>query len=601
MDEINEKAIKEIIDYYKRLNKVKEDKPAYEEAPEPVPEETPKRENALSLVDIIEETQRKNEESDNTLYDSDVVVENDGVFEEEINIADEVEELYKPDVTGEAEELPEPDIAGEAEELPEPDIAGEAEKLPEPDIADEAEKLSEPDIADEVDELPEPDIADEAEELPEPDIADEAEESEELPFISPAYQLPELEDDDEYDDTDDEGWNKKHLIIASIITVLLMVFVSVFIMTDSGFIGRYKQNFLKNINAVLEMVGIDISYDDTDGKEGNVMKTGQKNASVKDSVIIPMETAGKSVYTNYRNGIVCAYTNYMTFINKVGDKTWENTTTIVNPILKTAGNYILVAEKGGKKICLYNDSKLVYETDISDDILTCNLSSYGDVVAVTNKAAYKGAIVVLNREGNQIFAWSSGSDNIISADVSAESRRVAVALLNTDEKVKSEIQLFDMNETQNIAHIIFEDTILFDINYVGDELKAFGDNCIAGVTSKGDVVYDKRFDDAEFVHYGMDESGNKILLFDNSNIPLINIYNASADLKYQLSSDEIPDFVDIFNKYIVFNNGRNIIYGKLGKKQLEKYTATMDIKELMMIDKDTFCVVYSNNIEVVRM
>jgi hypothetical protein len=72
-------------------------------------------------------------------------------------------------------------------------------------------------------------------------------------------------------------------------------------------------------------------------------------------------------------------------------------------------------------------------------------------------------------------------------------------------------------------------------------------------------------------------------------------------LKYQLTSDEIPDFVDIYGNYIVYNSGRDIIYGKPGSKQLAKFTASMDIKELLMLGKNIVVAVYSNSIEIVRM
>lgn len=518
MDEINEKAIKEIIDYYDSLNEVHETE-----------EETAtQEEEAPALVDIIQEVHSRKEEK---------------------------ETEPKTEVEAEAEVKSEETVdAFAVEEEEEPETKEEAKK------EEESEKEEEPQMA-----------------------------------MASVTSLSEKTEED----ADSVKINKKnkHRIIT--VTLILMILVTLLVTVDTGFIGAYKRNVSKNVTVILNFFGIDIKKSNKSISSSS--NSAQKfKSSVKDTVTVPMEMAGRSVFIGFRGNIVSARTNYMSLIGSDGSVIWENTTTIVNPILKTAGNYLLLAEKGGKKLCLYNDSKLIYEADTEDNILNCSISSNGDVVVVTDKPSYKGAVVVFNREGKQIFAWSSGSDNVISADISPTSRRVAAALLNTDDKVKSTVLLFDINEKESYAQVVFEDTIIFNTEFNGDTLNVFGDNCIAGIRAQGDLVYDKRFDDVEFVHYGTDEEGNKILLFDNTNIPLINIYNRNAELKHQFSPEELPDFVDISNKYIVYNSGRNIIYGRAGRNRYEKYMASMDIKELMLISDDTFVIVYSNNIEIVK-
>lgn len=534
MDEINEKAIKEIIDYYDSLNEVHEteEKTATQE------------EEAPALVDIIQEAHSRKEKKEAAAAETEAEVETETNSE-----AETAEEVNAFDTEEAEDDFEEAENEAKTEEAPE----------------ESSEK------------------------------SDNEADKEELSVTETAITISPDEEDEEKEKKRNKK-SKRRIITG---TLILMVIVVLLVTVDTGFIGAYKRNVSKNVTIILNFFGIDVHKSDT-RVNSNSKNTQKYKTSVKNTVTVPMEMAGQSEFIGFKGNIVSAHTNYMSLIGSDGSTIWENTTTIVNPILKTAGNYLLLAEKGGRKICLYNDSKLIYEIDTEDNILNCSVSSNGDVIAVTDKASYKGAAVVFNREGKQIFAWSSGSDNIISADISPTSRRVAVSLLNTDDKVRSTVQLFNINEEKSYAQVIFEDTIIFDTKFNGDTLSVFGDNCIAGIYAQGELIYDKRFDDVEFVHYGTDEEGNKILLFDNTNIPLINIYNRNAALKYQLSPEELPDFVDIWGKYIVYNSGRNIIYGRAGKSRLEKYTASMDIKELMLIDDNTLVIVYSNNIEIVK-
>lgn len=538
MDEINEKAIKEIIDYYDSLNEVHKTE-----------EETAtQEEEAPALVDIIQEAHSRKEKKEAAAAEAEAEVEAE--IETETNSEAETAEEVNAFDTEEAED--------DFEET-------ESEAQTEEAVEESSEK------------------------------SDNEADKEELSLTETTVTISSDEEDGEKEKKKNKK-SKRRIITG---TLILMVIVVLLVTVDTGFIGAYKRNVSKNVTIILNFFGIDIHRSDTSVSD-NAKNTQKYKTSVKNTVTVPMEAAGQSEFIGFKGNIVSAHTNYMSLIGSDGSTIWENTTTIVNPMLKTAGNYLLLAEKGGRKICLYNDSKLVYEIDTEDNILNCSVSSNGDVVAVTDKASYKGAAVVFNREGKQIFAWSSGSDNIISADISPTSRRVAVSLLNTDDKVRSAVQLFNINEEESYAQVIFEDTIIFDTEFNGDTLSVFGDNCIAGIYAQGELIYDKRFDDVEFVHYGTDEEGNKILLFDNTNIPLINVYNQNASLKHQLSPEELPDFVDIWGKYIVYNSGRNIIYGKAGKSRLEKYTASMDIKNLMLIDDNTLVIVYSNNIEIVK-
>ncbi len=556
-DEINQKAIDEIIKYYDADG---------EENPEENPDDLP------------------DNSDDKTPDDTPELVE---IIEEKRNIEPEEEDTKI---------IPFPIKAKEEPQAAEENI--------QTDNAETEKTAKAEEIAETTDEKDEENNEDKPEaETDEPDSGEEPSDGDDTGSLESLAALDELGDimlSRKRQQKEDFSFSKKQIIIIASVTVALMALVFMFVTIDTGFIGSYKHNFAKNAATILSNLGIDVSSDDTQ-TSGNVKGVSQYDAPLDKSVTIPVEQAGESVFAEYNGGLVFAHANYMRLIDANGGTVWETDTLIVDPIIKAAGHYILLAENGGTKLCLYYDSKMIYSSDTEDSIITCDLSSNGDVLAVTNKASFKGAIVVFNKEGNQIFAWSSGSEKIMSAHISASSRRIAVSLLNTDSRAKSTVQFFDINETESFAQIIFEDTVLFDLQFVGDTVHAFGDNCIAGLNSSGGVLYDKRFENAEFTHYAMDDKGNKILIFDAANIPLINIYGAGETLRQQISAEELPDFADIYGNYIVFNSGRDILYGKAGGKQMAKFTASMDIRNLFLLDKSTAAIVYSNSIELVKM
>lgn len=406
-----------------------------------------------------------------------------------------------------------------------------------------------------------------------------------------SYYVEDYIDDEEL--VFEENKSSKKGIVLGIIIGLIVVIV--FVVTDSGIIGNYKSNFSSNVSNVFK----NFKSDENQLPDQTESPKEQYNTEIVSNTIVSFDEANDTEFVTYRNGILCAKMNYLSFIDETGAVVWEIKTAVVEPILKAEGNYILLAEKGRNKICLYSDSNLIYDVDDPDSILTADLSSNGDVVVVTNKSLYKGGISVYNKTGNLIFSWASGSDTVISADISAASRRVAVALLNTDSTAKTVVQLFDVNETESYSKVNIENTVVYDIKFIGDTINAFGDNRITGISIGGKIIYDNVFSDEQLTHSVMDKKGNKLLSFDDGNIPMINRYNKNGSLKDSITLLGVADFIDISEKDVIYNIGRDVYFGRIGTKVTSKYTSTMDIKKLLIISDNTFVIVYSNSLEFV--
>lgn len=272
--------------------------------------------------------------------------------------------------------------------------------------------------------------------------------------------------DFEYDDIDD---NELALVVPMLKTILkwlipfLAVIIAViFIMTSpNSAIEGYRHNFTNNITNIMHSIGISSEQDTPKNAPENsdaaqykeVTKTENKpepaaqyRTGVEKEIMINFEDASASQFIYYENGVICAKTNYLCYIDKQGNIVWEKNTPITSPILKAEGEYFLVAQKGGTKFSMYCGENAVYDSNTEHNILTGNVSSNGDVVLVTEKPGYKGAVTVYNKRGDTAFAWSSGSASIISADISPKSRHVAVSLLNTDKGAKSSVYLFDIKK-----------------------------------------------------------------------------------------------------------------------------------------------------------
>lgn len=417
-----------------------------------------------------------------------------------------------------------------------------------------------------------------------------SEDDEEASFaeLSEIFDNPDFE---EYNE-DDGGI---HLTKKGVLTgiVIGVVFVLAFVAVDKNIIGNYKNNFSNNISKVFKTNKVVKNQI----PEPTAEPIEKYKTDIAGSKIISLEGANEAEFVPYRGGIVCAKMNYMSFIDETGTVAWETDTAIVNPILKSDGGYILLAENGRNKICLYSDNELLYDIDDANTITAAELSSNGDVIVVTSNPPYRGGVSVYNKEGRQIYSWSSGADAVICADISY-SRRIAVTLLNSTDTLKSTVLLFNVNDTESYAKAEIEDTVVYELDFTGGMLNVFGDNRLMGISESGKIIFDTGFENGQLVHSAVDNKGNKLLSFDDGNAPLVNYYNKKGVIKDTVMLGGTAECIDVNGKYMLYGTDRDIYFGKQGSPPT-KYTAAMDIKKLVIATDKTFAIVYSNSIEYV--
>lgn len=405
-------------------------------------------------------------------------------------------------------------------------------------------------------------------------------------------------------------------IILPAVLVLALIIYMVF--SPDPIASLYRSNFQKNIEWLFPVVyqnktPIDYTSDELTQADRITPQEDEfkeiekqsyeasKNDEAKLSVTIPFENAANSQFAVFSSGVLCADSKRLYYINTRGETVLDMETGIVDPILKTNGSYALLAQEGGSNIELYENNELVYSTNINENIVSCNLSSKGDVVLVTDRKNYKGGILVYNKSGEQVFSWASGQGYIMSADISSTTRNIAAALISTENEVSSSVLVFDINSGEYGNKLNFEDTLLFDVNFTGDIITAFGDNSMITITQSEEILSDRRFDNVELSHFAYDMKGNKAVIFDNNNLPAMQTYNQRGSLKNEILLTHLAEYLSVNGKYVVYNDGRDVILKNEASDSQKVYRATMDVLGLRLITKNTFAIIHSNSIEIVKM
>ncbi len=428
--------------------------------------------------------------------------------------------------------------------------------------------------------------------------------------------------------------NKKSGVGKIVLLILLLGAVCIYAIfasgTRIGFIENYSYNFKINVLAISKKLNIELSdpiieyltdlpspetteifeTPDPDPIE-TLIETPKDIADVdfddlapEDSNVkstpVALESAHTYKYSDYRDYMLSVNETSVTAYSKKGKPLWAIGIHMSDPILEVSDDYYMIAERGGRKIALFDGKKRVYEAEADGKIKTASLSENGDVIVVSDKETYKGAVIVINKKGDRVFSWNSGSYNIMDADIASGSRRVAVSLLNADNDASSVVEIFDISDGKKVGETAFSNSIIFDVNFLGDELNLFADNKIIGLSQKAKLLWELDYTERELLHYRAENSGYKFTITDNKNSAELEVLTSKGKQKAVISCDTMPTCIDIRSGRIAYNSDRDLIFSNLYGKRKKSHTCSRDIKDIYIINNSTVMVVYSSGLEFIE-
>ena len=438
-----------------------------------------------------------------------------------------------------------------------------------------------------------------------------------------------VEEQDELKDVKKRSgvWYAAKPLWVTLIICAVIVSMFQFYITDTGIIGTYKRNFNNNMRHIFNMFGVEWNSEDSigtvtkaepgprllaDGDNGIIMSSGYtEKDNVKESApseykiigenksVIPFADADNSDFAAFKDGVVCASGDKICYINKKGEKEWSHDISVANPIVSARGNYIAIGSNGGTKLSLYKKNKLIYSVDVPNKVRSLVVSEKGDTVLITEKTAYKGSVALVNKKGELVFSWSSGTNYITAASI-LNNRKIAVSLASTDKRVTSYVMMFDIKSTEPASGVELQDSLIYGLETDGKNVMANGDNCVAMITSDSDVKYDNRFDDVSLTHSANDNHGYRVITYTRDNVPIMNVYDKKGKNVDSRDIEATPDFVAIDTTTVLYNNGRDVICGNISDNKKTLYTAPREIKKLIIIDTKSYMIVYEDGLEIIR-
>jgi len=195
----------------------------------------------------------------------------------------------------------------------------------------------------------------------------------------------------------------------------------------------------------------------------------------------PVDVSGTNVVTLDRaeEYVVAVSDSYLVFYNEDGAEVNRHACTYSNPLVRTAGEYVLLAEQNGKRVQLYTRSGLETELTAKERILSVALNEEGRFAVMTRGLQnYAVQVTVYDKTGEQVYARSRTK---LATGVALSSEGDRLAMLSVEASagvIHSTVAIFPTVGTSSEAvftHTL-PDTLLYRLEYMDDgHLAAIGE------------------------------------------------------------------------------------------------------------------------------
>lgn len=380
--------------------------------------------------------------------------------------------------------------------------------------------------------------------------------------------------------------NKKRVMIASIIGIVIVIILILFIIycanrTFRDMVDKYilMKNVIEDSTA-----SIDINEDETN------------NIFAYDKYI---SVLSKNTLKNY---------------NSSGKLDGELTVEISSPISATNGKYLLIAEKGKSKIYLISGNEIIWQNDLEGNIDKIAVNKNGYVAVILSGTTYKSVIQTFDNSGNELFKTYLSSTTAMSIDISADNQYLAFSELNTSgTSVQSTVKIVSIQKAKTTPKesiiYTYQETggkLLINIKYQdGNKLVCMYDDGINIIKNNTNENIVKLVEENMKISFGNMNLSNYVyrtiektsLLNTQTNMEIINTNNKKTSL-YTL--DGVAKEIYSYDNTIAINLGSEVHFISTNGWLMKKYISSQEVKNVVICNNFAG-IVYRNKVELINL
>ncbi|MDQ2086698.1 DUF5711 family protein [Herbivorax sp. ANBcel31] len=296
------------------------------------------------------------------------------------------------------------------------------------------------------------------------------------------------------------------------------------------------------------------------------------------------------------------------FIDKRGEARRTFRGSLKNPLIKSKGNYLLIADFKGKDMFVFRGINKLWEEKLNNNIINADINEKGHVAVVHEEEMSRNAASAFNREGVRYFVDNSGDEFILSAKVSPDGDSILLNYAITSGiGATTELKKYNIESKEQIEKTVVENEFFPFAEYIDDDtIMAVGDSYIAVL---GDNLEEKWSASAKGKVYSSSAGSDKYVIaatelkgagfFSNRKSDIL-IYDMGGERVADLNIENHVKNMVVYDDIIAVNLGRQLYIINSQGKIIDEYDFTTEIKYIDFFNKKEILVIVENKIIILN-
>ena len=340
----------------------------------------------------------------------------------------------------------------------------------------------------------------------------------------------------------------------------------------------------------------------------------RKNITEDNAKLIQIQTEKSPHFYAFDKYVVKLEDNTLTKYISSGREEEKIKMEINNPIFTSGGKNLIVAEKDKQKIYSISDKGLLWEKELEGNISRISINKNGYSSVILTGTTYKSVIVVMDREGKELFRIYLASTIAVDSTISDDNKFLSFAEINTSgtiiqsniKTVSIEKAIQKKEDSYVFTHIGNDDSIVVNIKYQDKNTLTVLYNDRIDIIKNDKITTLKKLDNKdEKVTFSDIELDSNIFRVLEKNKTFFNS-NSTVEIKNTLNNKENIYLIDGISKNVFSNENVSAI--NLGTEVhfisansgwlIKKYNSKKDIKKIVLTDKIAG-IIYHDKIELI--
>lgn len=293
----------------------------------------------------------------------------------------------------------------------------------------------------------------------------------------------------------------------------------------------------------------------------------------------------------FNGDLIILSNNDITILNDNGYVLSKFNHNFSNPLLYINDNRLIVYQDFSNHIFVYDKYMDFKKIELTDKISSASISKDGKIAYVTNSDKYLSEVVILNKDGKEIYRWYNAYEYIISVEFSNNSNEAYVnSIITKDGILNSVIYRINFSKTKEVMKVNIPDFIAVDFIIGTNFVTIIGDSKIIKISNNGNILKEVSYNNLSLLNY--DINGNDIVIA-TVGVPNSNLYNISV---FDINLNQVSSFShennlsDIIlsdrNIYLLVDN--NIIKSGIDGKKISNKIISFNVDSIIYVKKSLF-------------